>query len=234
MRFEPIIKEHDGILVVRDDYIPGGTKRRFSDQLIKGYREVVYTSPVYGGAQIALAHAGKEVGVKVTIFCAKRKTPHARTLEAKRAGATIIQVPYGYLSNVISKAKAYCSDTGAHLLPFGLETPLSFSEIAKVARQIQGTHSNITEVWCVGGSGVLSRSLPLGFTSNVTFNVIQVGKSLDVSKMGNAKIYKHPLTFDKDSKIKPPFPSCSNYDAKGWEYVKKYGQGVPLFWNVMG
>jgi cysteine synthase len=116
MRFEPIIKEHDGILVVRDDYIPGGTKRRFSDQLIKGYREVVYTSPVYGGAQIALAHAGKEVGVKVTIFCAKRKTPHARTLEAKRAGATIIQVPYGYLSNVISKAKAYCSDTGAHLL----------------------------------------------------------------------------------------------------------------------
>lgn len=234
MRFEPVIKEHDGVLVVRDDYISGGTKRRFADQLIKGYREVVYASPVYGGAQIALAHAGREIGVKVTIFCAKRKTPHVRTMEAKKAGATIIQVPYGYLSNVISKAKAYCKETGAYLLPFGLETPLAFGEIAKVARQIQEANLGVSEVWCVGGSGVLSRSLQLGFTSVARFNIVQVGKELDASKLGNAKIYKHPFTFDKDSKVKPPFPSCSNYDAKGWEYVKKYGQGVPLFWNVMG
>jgi hypothetical protein len=234
MKFEPIIKEHQGVLVVRDDYIKGGSKRRFADQLIKPYREVVYASPVYGGAQIALACAGAETGVKVTIFCAKRRKPHPRTLEAKNAGATIIQVPYGYLNNVISKAKGYCAATGAHLLPFGLETPLAFDAISATAKTIHDQYPDISEVWCVGGSGVLSRSLKSGFGDKVFLKVVQVGKELDRSKLGNAKIYTHPLAFEQDAKIKPPFPSCSNYDAKVWEYIKKYSTGKPLFWNVMG
>jgi hypothetical protein len=233
MIFEPVIKEHEGVLVVRDDYIKGGSKRRFADQLIKPYREVVYASPVYGGAQIALACAGTELGVKVTIFCAKRGTPHSRTLEAKKSGATIVQVPYGYLSNVISKAKAYCQATGAYLLPFGLETPLAFEAIAGTAKSIYNQYPDISEVWCVGGSGVLSRSLQIGFGDRVKLNVVQVGKELDRSKLGNAKIYTHPFTFDKDAKIKPPFPSCSNYDAKAWEFIKKYSREKALFWNVM-
>lgn len=234
MKFEPIVKEHGGVLVVRDDYIKGGSKRRFADQLIKPYREVVYASPVYGGAQIALACAGAELGVKVTIFCAKRGNPHPRTLEAKNAGATIVQVPYGYLSNIKSKAKAYCQATGAQLLPFGLETPLAFEAIANTAKSIHTKHPEITEAWCVGGSGVLSRSLKNGFGDGVKINVVQVGKALDRSKLGNAKIYVHPLSFDKDAKIKPPFPSCSNYDAKAWEFVQRYKKDNALFWNVMG
>lgn len=234
MRFEPVIKEHEGVLVVRDDYIRGGSKRRFADQMIRGHREVVYASPVYGGAQIALAHAGAEIGVKVTIFCAKRNTPHARTMEAKQAGATIIQVPYGYLSNVISKAKKYCEKTGAHLLPFGFESPQAIEAIAKTARTIQNQFPDIDQVWCVGGSGVLGRALQVGFNLVDSFNVVQVGKELNPEKLGKAKIYVHPYTFDKDAKIKPPFPSCSNYDAKAWEFIKKYQRGKALFWNVMG
>ena len=74
----PVVEHIDGVYVVRDDLIPGGTKRSFADQLIPPGSEVVYTSPAYGGAQIAIAHAAAERGAKATIFCAKRSQPHPR------------------------------------------------------------------------------------------------------------------------------------------------------------
>jgi hypothetical protein len=232
MRFPIVIKEHQGVIVVRDDHIPGGTKRRFVDQLFFG-DEVVYASPVYGGAQIAIAHAARETGRRATIFCAKRGTPHPRTLEAKRAGAKIIQVPHGYLSNIKSKAKAYCAHTGAQLLPFGMESPLAIEAIAQVAAQVQQQVGSIDEVYCVGGSGVLCRGLQNGLTGVKRFNVVQVGRDLLPQDIGRARVIKYPSGFEKDAKILPPFPSCSNYDAKAWEFIPKLSGKKILFWNVM-
>lgn len=229
---DPVVELIDNIYVVRDDFIPGGTKRCFADKLICGHREVVYASPAYGGAQIAIAHAAAELGVQATIFCAKRKKPHPRTLEAYKAGARIVQVPHGYLSNVKAKASAYCEKTGATLLPFGLETPTAFFAIAQRATQAQKKTDQIDQVWCVGGSGVLCRGLQRGIKAS-SFHVVQIGRKLKPNDVGRAKIYVHPLDFSEDAKFNPPFPSCSNYDAKAWEYVKKYSSGKVLFWNVM-
>ncbi len=228
----PLVQNHDGILVVRDDCIPGGTKRSFADQLITGHCEVVYSSPVYGGAQIAIAHAARELGVQATIFCAKRNRPHPRTMEAHQAGAKIVQVPAGYLSNVKAKARAYCQQTGAHLLPFGLETETAFTAIATRGAAAQQQAGEIDQVWCVGGSGVLCRGLQRGINAR-SFHVVQIGRTLQPSDVGAAKVYIHALDFAQDAKVKPPFPSCSNYDAKAWEFVRKYSAGRVLFWNVM-
>ena len=53
---EPVVQELEpGVFVVRDDLLVGGTKRCYADHLIRGNREVVYASPAYGGAQIAIA-----------------------------------------------------------------------------------------------------------------------------------------------------------------------------------
>jgi hypothetical protein len=38
----PITEQHEGILVVRDDLFPGGTKARFIPRLFDGANEVVY------------------------------------------------------------------------------------------------------------------------------------------------------------------------------------------------
>lgn len=228
----PVVDQIDGVMVVRDDYIPGGTKRSFADQLIADRREVVYASPVYGGAQIAIAHAARELGSQATIFCAKRNQPHPRTLEAYRAGAKIVQVPAGYLTNVCAKARAYCEQTGAYLLPFGLETEAAFAAIAARARAAQEQVGEIDQVWCVGGSGVLCRGLQRGISAR-SFHVVQIGRTLRPADVGASKVYVHPLDFAQDAKVKPPFPSCSNYDAKAWEFVKRYSSGRVLFWNVM-
>lgn len=228
----PEIQKIEGVYVVRDDLIPGGTKRVFVDQLIIGRREVVYASPVYGGAQIAIAHAARDSGVMATIFCAKRTVPHARTLESYRIGAKIVQVPTGYLSNVQSKAKKYCEQTGATLLPFGLETPVAFTAIAQRAATVQEVIGDIDQVWCVGGSGVLCRGIQNGIKAG-SYHVVQVGRTLNSTNVGRAKVYIHPLKFEQNAKVLPPFPSCSNYDAKAWEYIKKHAKGRVLFWNVM-
>ena len=38
----PMIEEHQGTIVVRDDLIPGGTKSRFLVPLFEGHQEIVY------------------------------------------------------------------------------------------------------------------------------------------------------------------------------------------------
>lgn len=226
MKSEPQIIEHEGILVVRDDLIPGGTKARVLHVLLNDASEYVYASPVYGYAQIALAHVARESGKQATIFCAARKQLHARTVEAQRAGAKVIQVPHGYLTVVQARARAYCQITGAQLLPFGLDVPAFIEALADVARRLA---IKPKEVWCAAGSGVLARALEMAWPQ-ASINAVQVGIQPNA---GQAKIYKAPEKFEDDAKgERPPFPSCSNYDAKAWRFIKQYAQPGALFWNV--
>ena len=85
----PELREHAGIIVVRDDLFAGGTKARVFAPLFADHDEIVYGSPAQGGAQTALAWAARAAGKRATIFVAKRAVPHARAIEAKRAGAQV-------------------------------------------------------------------------------------------------------------------------------------------------
>ena len=51
----PVVIEHEGIHVVRDDLAGGGTKARFMVKLFAEAEEIVYATPAEGGAQSALA-----------------------------------------------------------------------------------------------------------------------------------------------------------------------------------
>jgi hypothetical protein len=62
----PLIVEHEGVLVVRDDLFPGGTKARLLGTLFKGVDEVVYASPAQGGGQTALATVARRLGKRAT------------------------------------------------------------------------------------------------------------------------------------------------------------------------
>ena len=224
---KPKIEMFDGVHVVRDDLIPGGTKQRVIPDLLSGADEFVYASPVYGYAQVALAHACKAMGKKATIFTAKRKHPHPLTIKAMKAGAKFVFIKPGYLSNVQSKCRQYCEYSGATYLPFGLDNARFVDAITEVARQVD---FEPREVWTVAGSGVLSRALQKRW-SKAKFFAVQIGKE---PKVGRAELLKAPEKFEADAKIKPPFPSASNYDAKAWRFIKQYAGGDALFWNVAG
>lgn len=221
----PVIEDVGGLLVVRDDLVAGGTKRRVIPRLLGGASEYVYASPAYGYAQIALAHACAEAGKRSTIFVAKRKAPHPRTIEANRAGARVVQVPAGYLSVIRARARGYCEATGAELLPFGFDTPGFLEGLAEVARALPVTPS---EVWCAAGSGTLCRALRLAWPS-ASFHAVRVGTAVDLP---GVTVHHAPEAFERDAKAPPPFPSCSNYDAKAWQFLREKASPGALFWNV--
>lgn len=215
--------------VVRDDLLPGGTKRRAVQPMLEPGVEYVYPGPVQGYAQLALAYTARVVGARATLFVAKRAELYPTTARAVEAGAKVVQVPHGYLNVVQAAARAYCRETGATLLPFGLDTYETMVHIANAARS---TQLSPTQVWCVAGSGTLTRSLQLAWPEAEHF-AIAVGKSPNV---GVAKLIEAPERFEQFANPKlgalPPFPSTPNYDAKGWRYFVAQSKPGALFWNV--
>ena len=225
----PILEIHRGITVVRDDLFPGGTKARFISKLFEGEREAVYASPPEGGAQTALAFTAKAMGRRATIFVAQRATPHPRTLEAAQLGAKVIPVSPGYLTVVQSRAREYCRNTGAFLIPFGADCPEAVEIIAAAARM---TGQQPDEVWCAAGSGVLARGLALAWP-DARRHVVQIGRELSPKDVAGATIHVHPRRFGEKAMIAAPFPADPHYDAKAWELcLAKRGPGQVLFWNV--
>ena len=225
----PVMEMHRGVMVIRDDMFPGGTKARFIGKLFQGVSEAVYATPPEGGAQTALALTAKNMGRKATLFVAERAKPHARTLEASRLGAKVIPVSPGYMTVVQSRAREYCRETGAFLIPFGVDFPEAIATIAEAAR---ATGLDPDEVWCASGSGVLARGLAIAWPK-ARRHVVQVGRELSLRDVAGATIHVHPKKFGETASVKPPFPSDPHYDAKAWEMcMLKRGPGNVLFWNV--
>ena len=221
----PRIATHEGVRVVRDDDIPGGTKRRVVQQIVAQQpdAEFVYASPAYGYAQVALAYSCAAAGKRATVFVAKRKEPHPRTKAAHVAGARVVQVPHGYLSNVQAKAREYAREAGAFHIPFGVDTPEVRDAIADVARTLGPQQG---EVWCVAGSGTLTHALQLAWPQ-ADHHAVRVGANANV---GNATLHEAVEPFERPANHPPPFPSCDNYDAKAWRFLQ--GRHGALFWNV--
>tara|TARA_R110000824_G_C15188474_1_gene674489 strand:+ start:1254 stop:1949 length:696 start_codon:yes stop_codon:yes gene_type:complete len=227
----PEIEMIQGVSVVRDDRLTGGTKTRYIGRLFDTAEEIVYATPAEGGAQVALAATARREGKRATLFVARRGTPHKRTLQAREYGAKIYQVPHGYMSVVTSKARKYCADTGAYHAPFGMAVPGAEDAIAEAAK---ATNANPVEVWCAAGSGTLARGLARAWP-NASLNVVQVGRDLTRDEVAGAKVWKYSRPFGKLSRTVPPFPSDRHYDAKAWEMmVARSASDNVLFWNVLG
>ncbi|MDZ7909005.1 MAG: hypothetical protein U5N10_12805 [Gemmobacter sp.] len=225
----PILEMHHGIVVVRDDLFPGGTKARFIGQVFDGVQEAVYASPPEGGAQTAIATVARHLGKRATIFVAARTRPHPRTLEAARLGAKVVPISPGYLSVVQSRAREYCSNTGASLIPFGAEIPGAVEAIAAAARLAA---FDPEEVWCAAGSGVLARGLAAAWPK-ARRHVVQIGRDLTPREVGGATIHVHRRKFSDRAALVAPFPADPHYDAKAWELcLATRGPGRVLFWNV--
>lgn len=229
----PILKEHENILVVRDDLIPYGSKARFLDSFFSkiDQDEVVYGgSPRWGFAQISIAYLARKHGKKATIFVPWSKELSSYSQRARSLGANIVQVPVGFLSVCHARAKDHVAKTGAFLLPFGLNVPEAVKKISAIAKELR---IQPDEVWTVAGSGTLSRGLQRGFP-NAKFYAVQTGRKLTQLDVGRATIIASRIPFSSPAKILPPFPSVPEYDAKAWEFIPKDGKKLRLFWNVAG
>lgn len=227
------IKNYNGICVLRDDKLTGGTKSILMPSIVEKGKEYVYASPVYGGFQIALSAYCQKHGNKVTIFCAKRKDIHENTLKCIEYGANVVQVPYGYLSVCEKRARDYCETTGAIKLVFGANSQENKILIGNRMREvIKRMGREPKEIWCAIGSGTLVESILMA-TENAKIYGVQVGAEYE-SKNPRLTVMKYHKSFDKKSTYKAPFPSMKNYDLKAWEYCEKFNhKNDVFFWNVL-
>jgi hypothetical protein len=215
------------VSVVHDDELIGGTKEAALAAILPllDGDEFVYAGPRQGYAQIALAAACRTLGKSSTLFVAGSIVRHARTLLAVSLGAKLVEVRPGYLSVVQSRARVYCRETGAVLLPFGLDCE---GVLCAIRDRALATGLSPKEVWSVAGSGTLQRGLQRAWPDAV-FYAVQVGKP---PRAGKATVIVAPERYEQGAKIRPPFPSCDNYDAKVWSFIMESASDGAVFWNV--
>lgn len=231
----PVVEQFDNVTVVREDLIPGGTKARFVEALFNGIEEMVYASPVQGGAQTALALAARRLGKKLTLFVAAREQQHPRVLLSKQLGAEIIEIKFGMLSNVRAQARAYAnryalrSKNRVYCLEFGLGTYQVVDAIAAAARQIPRPE----QIWCAAGSGTLARGIALAWPDVPRF-VVRVGHRFRFDMPGS-KIFVYPKSFDYTEERESPFPSDPTYERKAYRTMLDHiGDKRATFWNTAG
>jgi hypothetical protein len=236
----PIIEDHDGIAVVREDLLDGGSKIRFLPYLVEGAREIVYGSPFCGGAGWALSVWGRRMGVPVTLFYAKRKDLHWRQKAAFLNGATIYQVPAGRMTVVQHRARSYAADRGALFLPLGFDLPQASGPFVAVMRRVAADRREIREVWCATGSGMLARCLGQAFPSARVFGVIVGLRSRNAAQKfpPNVTLLDCRYDFAERCESPAPFNACAHYEGKAWELLKQRSNASPpgtiLFWSVAG
>jgi hypothetical protein len=227
----PVVLRYGDAYVVRDDLLPGGTKLRAIVPLLSriGAAEYVYAGPPWGGGALALAHACRILGKRCTLFYAARKALVPRQIVAQSIGARLELVRPGYLTVVHARAEAYCRETGAHLIAWGV--PDAEDAIVQTALRVQAP---VREVWCATGSGTLLRALHRAFAPR---GISVVGVRVGAEPRGvpdGARVVAHPLDFEQRTKVDVPFPSCRHYDAKAWEIALAQAKRPFLFWNVLG
>ena len=228
------IVEYNGIKVVRDDFLIGGSKQRGLVELIAnnpGYSEYIYAGPVFGYAQIALAISAKYNKVNATVIVEKRKKLHPLTRRAQSLGAKIVEVKGGYLKRLQEFASNYAKKKGRLLLPFGLHSKEFHDIMVKNIRE-SWPDEDPKRIWLVAGSAVILNILYDVFPKT-EFIAIQVGRKVWPDQINDrTKLVVSDERFTERAKILPPYPSVSNYDAKAWKYVKHGGKKGDYVWNV--
>ena len=115
-------------------------------------------------------------------------------------------------------------------MPIGLGDNTVIASFIKVARALP---VDPQEVWTVGSSGTLNRSLQYAWPE-AEVHVVSVGHTMKDHEIGTAIYHRSELKFDKPVKPEdaPPFPSAPTYDAKAWKFMREHASPGALFWNV--
>ena len=225
---DPVVIEHEGVRVVRDDLIVG-TKTRAADLLASKINNdtMVYSQPRVGLAGVSLLDVAKHHNKKVVLFmpASKRISLHQACCIERGAIPIFERIAAMPILNI--KAKEWADKHNAFFIPLGLKHELATAAIVHTASKI----SEPEEVYVAISTGVLSRALQIAWP-NAKFTCVAVARNLKAGELGRAKVISEPLEFIQEEPIQPPFPTVRTYDAKVWKYIPKNTGRNILMWNV--
>ena len=234
-----IIKEHEGIKVVREDLsLKGGTKSRAGEFLMSQVNKstVVYVVPRVGHAGVAIMELSKLYNKDVIFFmpaCKEISDHQSAIIDMGPKNVEFVRIPA--MPNLNRIAKKYADQNGYEFLPFGLNHPYTIAGFVRTCENILKNYNEPEELWSVVSTGVLTRGLQIGFP-NTKMKGVAVARNMKRGELGRTEIISEPLPFTTDEKPLnlPPFNTVPSYDGKGWKYVPKYSGRNVWFWNVAG
>jgi len=215
---------------------PVGAKARFGDFFVKTLKsdEIVYVQPRSGFAGISLSYLCKKYNKKLTLImpASKEASEHQRYCIELGAKALFVKVPaMSYGAHI---GKKYAKKHNAVYVPLGLKHELVTAGAVRAIHDYFKDKEHPKRMWCVISTGVLSRALQIALPNTEFFNVA-VSRNIQQGELGKAEFYSYHKTFHKKSDVIPTEFDCeSTYDAKGWDYMQKYGQPGDWFFNVAG
>lgn len=227
----PVVVEHDGVLVVRDD-LTVGTKTRAGDLLMSKVKAntLVYCQPRVGLAGVSLCDVAlRYPEKKIVLFMPSSKKISIHQACCIERGATPIFERIAAMPNLNLYAKKWAVENGAYFIPLGLKHELATAAIVHAASTIEEPD----EVYVAISTGVLSRALQIAWP-NAKFTCVAVARNLKAGELGRANVISEPLDFPQSEKEEnlPPFPTVNSYDAKVWKWIPKNTGRRILMWNV--
>lgn len=226
----PQVVEHDGVSVVRDDFIVG-TKARAVDLLASKIQNktIVYCQPRVGLAGVSLCSVAKEYNKEVVLFMPSSGKISLHQACCIERGARAIFERIAAMPNLNLYAQRWAREHGAYFVPLGLKHELSTAAIIQAASQIPEPD----EVYVAISTGVLARALQIAWP-NAQFTCIAVARNLKAGELGRAQVISEPLDFSisENKENLPPFPTVATYDAKVWKYIPRDGKKRRVMWNV--
>ena len=227
---DPVVVEHDGVRVVREDLIVG-TKTRAGDLLLSrtNHHKIVYSQPRTGLAGVSILDAARHRNKDVVLFMpAAKKISHHQACCIEQ-GAKVHFRRIAAMPNLNLYAKKWAEENDAFFVPLGLRHELATAAIVHAASKIDDPD----EVYVAISTGVLSRALQIAWP-RAKFHSVAVARNLKAGELGRAEVISEPLPFttpEKDDNC-PPFPCTATYDSKVWKYIPKNTGKNILFWNV--
>lgn len=228
----PVIMPCERFHVLRDDLLPGGTKRRVLHHLLRSVTEdeLVYPGHAGGFAGLALALAAQDHGKRVRLFF---PFPLLET-DVLRKTIALPNVSYEVIEgaveqqDVVPAAQAHAEAHRACMYPIGFNMPSFSAGLVSLAKSLPISPQ---EVWVLGGSGTLARALDIAWPGAV---VQTVNLGMPHGSFGDTNVWHAPELPDEQARFPPPYPSAPLYDAKIWRFASVHGIDGALIWNVAG
>ena len=230
--FEFKLKQTEGFNIIDDGEFQYGSKAKMGDFMISQVKEdaLVYVAPRTGYAPYSLTYLAKKYNKKLILFMPASKEASEHQLRVIEDGATPIFLKTPAMPTINGWAKDFAKKIGAKYLPFGLKHEQVVAGGVKIFHEAF-KDKIIPNMWTVFSTGVLSRTLQIALP-NTNFNAVAVARNVQPGELGRAKFYTYHKEFLKEADIATPFDCIKTYDAKGWDYMKRYGHLKDWFWNV--
>jgi len=231
------VKEVGGFFVIDESVSnPVGAKARFGELLVRSMkeREMVYVQPRRGYAGISLSYLGKKFGKDLTLImpASKEASEHQRLCIDLGARALFTRV--AAMPNANATAKKWAEATGSAFIPLGLQHELITACGVRCVWEFFKNREKPKRMWCVISTGVLSRILQIALPDTEIINVA-VARNIQQGELGRAKFWAYHKPFEAKSDLIPTAFNCEeSYDAKGWDYMNRYGEQGDWFFSVAG